>query len=654
MKRRAPSHRLRCRCFGLGVVTAALLCLARTAQLQLVESERWRERALAQSEPTVPVPAARGGIYDREGRPLALDAAQYRAYLAPREVTDRRTAVETIGRILELSARQRGALLRARQGWVPIPRRVSAVQRDRLLQALGRGVHFESLAARVYPEGDVARALLGGVAPDGSGRSGLELVLETALRGEPGEALERRDARGETYRLPGASLAQPRPGHDVWLTIDTELQAIAETALERALRETGASGGDVLILDPRTGELLAVASRRAEGAERVPAFTDPFEPGSTAKPFLLAALLAEGAARLDDRVYAEEGTWRVGTRTIRDVHPHDTLTVEEAIRFSSNIAAAKLAARLEPGQQYRWLRDFGFGTPTGIEYPAESGGLLRRPSSWSGLSQASLAFGYEMLTTSLQLASAYAALANGGVLLRPGLVRQVLRPDGTAVWRHTPEVVRRVIPPALAPEITRVLASAVAPGGTGAGAALATLPVAGKTGTARTASAGGYRERRYVASFVGYTPVEDPRLVILAKLEDPQGAYYGGTTAAPIAREVLQAALAARGLPLRAPRPPPHWRWDRLESEGSLDPFRLVAGPAGEVSGAAGAPPVGAAGSGADRVLLPELRGLAVRAAAARLHELGLAVELEAMGRVEDQSPPPGTALAPGRVVRLR
>ncbi|MFQ5888453.1 MAG: penicillin-binding protein [Gemmatimonadota bacterium] len=653
------THARRCGFFAAVLILAAAACVVRAGQLQLVERERWRQKALAQSEPRVEIPASRGGMYDRAGRPLALDGHEYRAYLAPREVTDRSAAVSTIGRILGLTRAQVAALRGAAAGWVAIPRRVSDLERDRLVQALGRAVHFDRLGSRVYPEGGLARALLGSVGPDGSGLSGLELVLDDLLTGRPGAAIQRRDARGATYRLPGALLTEPEPGHDVYLTIDAELQAIAEDALDRAIRQTGASGGDVVLADPRTGELLAVASRGSDGGRRIPAFTDPFEPGSTAKPFLLAALLAEGAASLTDRVYAEHGEWRDGSRTIRDVHPYDTLSVAEVIRFSSNIGAAKLAKRLEPGQQYRYLRDFGFGTPTGVEYPSESGGLLRRPENWSGLSQASLAFGYEFMVTSLQLVAAYAALANGGVLMQPGLVREVRAADGSVVWRRQREPIRRIISRELADTISRVLGSVVAEGGTGREAALATLPVAGKTGTARIASIGGYGERRYAASFVGYAPVDDPRLVVLTKLEDPQGRYYGGQTAAPISRSVVQAAMATRGIALRGAEDAPTegWRWNRTANAGHF--FLVAAGPQPPRTavprprweGGALGPPR----EDADAFpVLPDLRGLSVRAAAARLHELGLSVELLASGHVREQRPAPGTRMRAGETITLR
>lgn len=633
-------------------VAFALLAAAyggRLVQLQVLGAERWRQVARSQNGLRVEIPAQRGGFYDRNGRALALDAGEFRAYLAPRELKDPKRAAATAARILGLSRAEERKLASATQGWAAIPRRLSSADRERLMGAIRRGLHFERIASRTFPEGEIARALLGSVAGTGRGASGLEMAFDSLLQGAPGALLARRDALGETYWLPGAQLAAPRAGHDVVLTIDAELQAIAENALERALAETGASGGDILLLDPRTGEILALASHRGEGFRRVPAFTDPYEPGSTIKPFMLAALLQEGRASLEDEVDVEGGVLMQGRRAIRDVHGNDTLTVAEVVRHSSNVGAVKLAGRLEPGLHYRYLRDFGFGVPTGIEYPAESGGLLRKPDDWSALSQASLAMGYEISLTSVQLAAAYGALANDGVLMRPYLVKEIRDGQGRTVGRREPEPLRRVVRREVARAVSGVLSSAVREG-TARRAAMEALPVAGKTGTAKLAAGGRYTGGRYAASFVGYMPADDPTLVILTKLEDPQGAYYGGVVAAPVSRMALQAALATRGVVLD--------RRLAAAAPGRLD-WGAGAAPDGggrfvfAVGGESSPWPEPAPADEAVRVL-PDLRGVPLRAAVARLHGLGLQVEMEATGHVESQAPAPGARVAPGATVLLR
>ena len=648
MNAESRSVRMRLRFLGLGFVILSVAYAGRLVQLQLVQADEWRAVAEDQQAARQEIPARRGMIVDRNGRALAEDGQEHIAYLAPRELEDFDAAVEAVGRLLALSPREERRLRTKDNGWVRIPRRLSNVERDRVEGAIRTGVHFETIRTRNYPEGPLGRGLLGAVGSEGRGATGLELEYDTLLVGTPGAVLTRVDGLGGTYRLPDAQLEAPEPGHDVELTIDARLQAIAEDALTRGLAETGASGGDILLLDPRTGEILALASRRGDGSDKVPAFTDPYEPGSTLKPFLLAAVRSERAAALDDTIDVERGVLHEGRRVVRDVHPYDLLTVAQVVQYSSNVGAAKLAKLLRPSVHYRYLRDFGFGLSTGVEHPSESAGLLRRPSSWSGLSQTSLAMGYEISVTSLQLAAAYGALANGGVLMKPYLVREIRDAEGRTVFRRDPQALRRVVDEGVAAEVSQVLASVVA-SGTGTGAALSRLAVAGKTGTARLTFDGRY-EYRYASSFVGFTPADDPQLVVLTKLEDPQGKYYGGTVAAPIIQSMLQAALATRGIVLdrrlavaaSTPR-----RWTAPETMREEGPFIFAVGRDVEMW------PAAAALEDARRPL-PDLRGLPLRAAAARLHELGFRVEATGFGRVSAQQPDPGRAVARGATVILR
>lgn len=637
------------------IALVATAFVSRAAQLQIVQGDSWRARAQHQTTERVEIPAARGGILDRNGRPLALSRPGYRAFVAPGEVSSREEAAGAIARVVDLSERERKRLLRSTQGWLPIGI-VDGREKEALVHAVRRGMYFEPVESRVHPEGALARAVVGLVGSDGRPQSGLELALDSLLKGTPGSAFRQRDARGENYPLLAEPQSPAQAGHDIYLTLDASLQEIAEEALERALEQTGAMGGDVLIADPRTGDLLAVASRRDASFGTLPAFSDPYEPGSTVKPVLLATLLQEQLAGLDDKVHVEDGVYRTPYRTISDVHPHDTLTVADVVRFSSNIGAAKLAERIEPGLQYRYLRDFGFGTPTGLRFPGESQGLLRRPEEWSALSQGSLAFGYELMVTSIQLLAAYGALANEGVLLRPSLIREIRDSRGRTVWRRAVEPIRRVIAPETAATVTGVLKTAVEEGGTASSARLRTLQVAGKTGTARIASDGGYEDRRYAASFVGFVPADDPKLVILTKLEDPKGLYYGGRTAAPLSRSIVEAILAAPGNDYLGGEQPRSIR-ERLDwspgpesNEGAVgsatSPFRLVSDDLGS-TGLEGA-------ASTARLVLPDLTGLEVRAAVSRLHHLGLHIELKAIGTVSTQAPTPGTRVVPGATILLR
>jgi cell division protein FtsI (penicillin-binding protein 3) len=644
---------LRRRLLLLGVLAGALMVAGRTAQLTLGEGEQWRARANDQHADGLTLPAPRGTIYDRNGVPLAASREVYRVAIAPREVTDRARVIAALrdaAQLTDAAARQAVATTRR---WVVLPGRFDAGVRE-ALDGLP-GVHFESVQQRFYPHGNVALELLGHVNAEGTALGGTELELDDVLRGVGGRATVRRDARGRA--IPGAMVRgiEPQAGSDVYLTIDAELQAIADEALRVAIDSTHAQGGEFLLLDPGTGEVLAAASRGAGGAARNwRAVTVPYEPGSTLKPFLVASLLASGRAVMTDSVYAEHGSWTYAGRTITDVHGYEWLTVAGALEKSSNVALAKLAMRLDPGTQYQYLRDFGFGSPTAVRYPSESGGLLRTPQRWSRQSQQSLAIGYEVSVTPLQMALAYGALANGGELLEPRLVREVRSRDGRMQQKFERRVVRRVIPETVADEIRAALVSVVA-GGTGQRAALGPFAVAGKTGTARIAVNGRYQAGAYTASFF---PADDPQLVFLAKLDRPEGAYYGGLTAAPITRSALEAALASHHTPLdkRAvasgasalPAPeavvPPAPRGDVARISAVRGPYVLTLTGTERAAAAAASAPV---------TPVPDVRGLPLRDAVRALHAAGFRIQVEGSGTVRGTWPGAAEAAMQGALVRV-
>lgn len=616
-------------CFML----AGSAIVAKAARLQVVEHDRWLAAAEDQHRERVEVPARRGAILDRNGVPLALSHEMYQVSVAPSELRDREAAATALAGGLGLSARDAARAVADSRRWVVLPGRYTADQRRKVGSM--RGIYFERHFDRFYPQGDAGREVIGAVTRDGRSLGGMEQQLDELLRGTPGYAVLRREARGEARPAISLPVQPPVDGASVHLTIDFDVQAIADAALREAIETTGARGGDLLISDPRTGEILAAVSRRAGRTRSLTAITEPFEPGSTLKPFLVASLLAEGAAGLTDVVYAEEGVWRDGSRTFRDTSPHDWLSLADALQVSSNIALVKFAQRLSIGQQYSYLRDFGFGTPTGIDYPAESSGRLRRPGEWSRMSSGSLAMGYEVAVTPLQMLAAYGALANGGTLMEPYLVREIRGPDGGVLARTSPSALRQVIPEDVAHAVTEVLASVVE-GGTATRAALSTFAVAGKTGTARrTAVGAGYEAGAYTSTFGGYFPARDPQIVVFVKLDEPRGAYYGGLVAAPVTRETLQGILAARvpGLDRRMllatraeatptlMRSPPAAQPAPEYGGGGTYVFLLEDGPPARLEPERGRP-----------VTVPELTGLPVRDAIRRAHAAGLQVTLSGAG----------------------
>ncbi len=617
-----------------GVLLAAIGLSARAVKLQLIDANEWQARAEEQHEKQSAIPAPRGTIYDRDGVPLAASSEAFRINIAPRDVADRRALARRLQTLTKLDQKTVKRALDVRRKWVVLPGRYDTSVRQALDGAAG--VHFDRVQMRFYPRGAIAAEILGVVNSNGQALSGIEMEFDSVLAGKPGIALVRRGPRGQA--IPGAMVQaqQPHAGRDIYLTIDSDLQEIATEALHAAVRNTNARGGDLLLADPRTGEVLASVNVRSEHADNWRAATEPYEPGSTLKPFTIATLLAEKEARLTDSVFAENGTYTNEGRTLRDVHAIGWTSVAGALQHSSNIALAKLSARLEPQQQYEYLRAFGFGAPTAVRYPSESGGLLRRPTQWSRFSQASLAIGYEISVTPLQMVLAYGAIANGGVLMEPRLVREVRSRDARVRQEFEPRVVRRVIPERVANDIRKVLVDVVETG-TGGNAALGPYAVAGKTGTARSFRDGRYESGAYTASFAGFFPAEKPQLVFLVKLDSPRGAYYGGVTAAPVTRATLEAALAARSTPLdkravAVAAPPPLMEAAVAETSVAwASAHRAVTGPF-----------VFALNAGAPKRVsrkespraLPAVAGLSVRDAVRQLHARGYRVQVQGSGVV--------------------
>jgi cell division protein FtsI (penicillin-binding protein 3) len=633
---------------GSAFVLAALAIVARAVDVQLVHGDEWRRRAAEQQTVRVELAARRGGLFDRHGVALALSQETYGVGLAPREISEPARAATLLARVLGAPRREIAQLLASDRVWAEWPGPYG--WNDVAVLKTVRGVYLLPRLRRLYPRPDLAPRLIGRAGVDGHGASGLERSLDSLLAGRPGSAVMLRDRSGRTYPSPSRPSSDPVPGDDVYLTLDAELEDIAQRALSAAVDSVHAAGGDVVILQPATGEILALASVRRTVAEGT-GLGDTFEPGSTAKVFAAAALLRTGKARADDSVFAEHGHFVYRGRSIDDVHGSGTLTLAGVIRVSSNIGIVKFAARMTPAEQYEALRDFGFGTPTGVEVAGESPGRLRIPRAWSGESPASLAMGYELAVTPLQLAAAYASLANGGVLVEPTLVREVRDAEGTVRYTARPRPVRRVVTARVADQLTHMLQGVVEEG-TGRRAALGTYPVAGKTGTTRRVIGGQYLPGHYWASFVGIFPALDPQLVLVVKIDDPQGEYFGGSVSAPVVRTILEASLATPGVTLDRARLVRHWLPDSAGAglPGADDAGR---GPASVVVAWPPAPSPPRAGSVGMRVV-PDVAGLSLRAAARTLHGRGFEVRIAGWGRVVGTSPLAGSTAPPGSVVTVR
>ncbi|MEO6067945.1 MAG: penicillin-binding transpeptidase domain-containing protein [Gemmatimonadota bacterium] len=638
---------------GLGLALVAAVVQA--GRLQLVRGREFSAQAANARTVREVLPARRGAILDRNGVPLAISQEYYHVGLAPNEFIDAQAAVRAVARALAIPPDRLRRDTRSGKAWLYYHGPFTAAQVEPLRRV--KGVHLEGEYARFYPAQGLARPIIGVFDPDSSvGGSGLELVLDSLLRGVPGEATVQKDRAGRRYDSPSRRLRSPIAGGDVYLTLDAELQDIAEQGLGDALEALDADGGDIVFLDPRSGEILALASRQLGGSSTRPSsITDPFEPGSTAKLFTAAALVALGRVDDNDAVSGENGYWKMpidtrgNTREITDVHPEPgRVTLARAVAVSSNIAMAKFSQRLQPAEQYEQLRAFGFGSPTGVEYPAESRGILARPERWTMLTRPSLAIGYEFGVTPLQLAAAYAAIAADGILLTPALVREIRSNDGAVVYRHRPEPVRRAVSSEVAARLREFLRGVVAEGGTGEMGQLANYPLLGKTGTARRFRDGTYVPGELTASFAAMFPADDPQLVVVVKLDSPRkGSGYGGTTAAPVVRRMLEQALASRrvaidrarltgGTGTRAPAP------DR-QAPADVVPRQAVVVAWPPVSDTTRHAPVA----------VPSVTGQGARSAALALHRRGLHVDLRGLGRVVRSEPTAGTAVEPGSIVTI-
>ncbi|GAC1515384.1 MAG: penicillin-binding protein [Gemmatimonadaceae bacterium] len=647
---------------NIGMALFAVALVVRAGQVQLWQGRAWAARGIRQHVASAPAPAPRGAIVDATGNVLAESRELVRLSIAPGEVREAPALRRELARA-GVGAQWIARALDRHRAWVQLPGEFAGA--DVATTATRRGVYADPVIERVYSPSGGVRRLVGRVGPHGEPLDGLELALDSLLRGTSGAVTSVRDARGRRFESPTTPGRPATPGHAVVLTLNGELQGICDRALADAVGKMGATGGDIVVLDPRDGAVLALASRRPDPLSTAStALTEPFEPGSTLKPFIAATLLTRGRATPDDVVDTHGGSITLNRRTIVDVHKAGRLSLADVIRWSSNVGIVEFALRLSPREEYEALRDFGFGSPTGVPYPSESPGTLREPRTWSKQSAASLAIGYEVAVTPLQLAAAYSSIANGGELLEPALVREVRAPDGTVVYRHRRRVVRRVMTPAVAQSIRRMLVDAVERG-TAVHADLATFNVAGKSGTARRTRFGaGYSARMYTASFVGLFPAADPQYVILVKLDNPTGTYYGGLTAAPVTKAVLEAALAARDAALdrnaladqrgRGAHAPRDAAGTAQSATVSAEPLAVAVALGDEtvLPAAQAESSQLVAVSASTRRPVPDIRGLPLRSAVAALHRAGFQVHLS-RGAEMATIPSAGALVAPGETVRL-
>ncbi len=530
----------------LALLSLPLIVMSRAVSLQLLEGDFLQGQGDQRHLRVEALPAHRGAIYDRNGEPLAISAPVDSVWAEPGVLLDQATTqqLSALADALGLDVGGLRSELAARQTreFFYLRRHVDPSLAETAMALEIPGVHLQREYRRFYPAGEVTGHVLGFTDIDDRGQEGLELAYDDWLSGEPGAKRVLRDRLGRTIE-DVERLREPAPGQNLTLTIDKRLQYIAYRELKRAVERNAARGGSLVLMDARNGDVLAMVNqpafnpnRRSDitgGRYRNRVVTDIYEPGSVTKPFTVAAALASGLFTADSQLNTSPGVMRVGSHQVRDVRDFGELDIEGLLRKSSNVGAAQLALEMEPGRIWQVLNEVGLGQPTGVAFPGEAGGFLAPVPSRRPVERATLAFGYGLSVTNLQLARAYSVFANDGQLLTPRLLVGAQTPPPTPV-----------LEPALAREIRQMLSSVTRSGGTATQAAISGYAVAGKTGTSRKAIAGGYAERRYISTFAGMAPVEDPRFIAVVTIDEPSGdQYYAGPVAGPVFQAVVGDAL---------------------------------------------------------------------------------------------------------------
>ena len=611
--------------------------------LQVIRHADLAARAERQQMRTVAAPAKRGEILDRKGRVLAFSVDAESIYAVPSEIEQPKTAVAAIcGALDDCTAHDREQLLERfgqQRAFVYVRRQVSLDQARRVKALDLEGIGFMKESRRFYPNKELAAHLLGYVGIDSDGLNGIEATYDSLIKGKPGTVLVQTDARRHAFsRLE----RPPTTGASLELTVDEYLQHITERELKAAVGEFRAASGSALIMDPYTGEILALANyptfnpntfrQATDAARRNRAVQDLYEPGSTFKIVTAGAALEEKMIRPTDLIDVSAGLIRFGGRVINDDHKYGVLSFEDVIVKSSNVGAIKVGLRLGPERLGLYVNRFGFGRPSSPDFPGESAGIVWDPSKLNDSALASVAMGYQVGVTPLQMAAAVSAVANGGELVEPRVVRAVVREGRRSTVPR--KVLRRAISAGTAAELTAIM-EAVVEHGTATRAKLDGYTVAGKTGTAKKLVNGSYTgHSNYNASFVGFVPSRKPVYTIVVVIDSPHAkSYYGGIVAAPVWQRIAAAALRHRGVPPTLNTPPPILvaRQDpppEIQTSGPIEPSLIKMVPRATDSRDAG---------------FPDLRGLNARDAIRALARMGLTARLHGTGIVTAQRPEPGT-----------
>lgn len=659
---------------GLALVWMSATLL-RLAYLQLFSYSDYLNRAEKQQQRVVEISPRRGVIYDRNMHELAMSISVDSCFAVPSEVSDHEIAAQLLAPVLGMTADEIGSKLASSQNFAWIARKISSEQAQRIQGMNLRGIYFVKERKRFYPKRELAAADLGWVDIDEKGAGGIEYALDKDVRGRPGRMMVLTDAHKRWF---DSNEQGAEAGSNVVLTIDQNIQYIIESALSDAIQQTHARAGTIIVEDPSTGELLGVASQptfNPNAPGEAPADSRMnravgalYEPGSVFKIVTLSGALNEGLTRADEEVDCQMGSIYVAGHKIRDHKPFGMLTVAQILAKSSDVGAIKLGLRLGPAKFYQYIRGFGFGQSTGVDLPGENKGMLRRPENWGSFSIGSISMGQEVGVTAIQLVSAMNTIANGGKWVRPHVVRG-MKHNGAMTPEPQPEP-RRVISEDTAATMRTMLEGVLLPGGTAARlGALLGYTAGGKTGTAQRydPATGRYSASQYVASFVGFAPLNEPAITVLVTLDSPVGLHQGGEVSAPVFKKVAEQILAYLNVPQdetisprlqqaaflaqRAAADSDSSDFDPAQTDDAADSSPLVETPPP-------APPDQPAPTVAitegDAIVVPALQGKPVRETASELARLGLTPVLIGTGLATDQSPEAGATVRRGSRITVR
>ena len=536
-----------------------MVIAAKTVYLQLYQGSWLADMAAGQVERSYKTSGKRGTIFDRNGNEMAVSIQVTSIAANPAKIANVSKTAAAVGRALKVNGRSLSRKLSSKKPFVWIKRQATPREVEQV-KALGfEGIEFVPETNRFYPGKTLAAQVIGFTGIDGNGLEGLEYYYDSYLRGAEGRRTILRDALGQRFVSPKQS-SEDYSGHNIVLTIDRTVQFIAEETLQETVTGFSALSGIALVMIPKTGAILAMAhyppfnpnDYRSFSRQnwRNRAITDPIEPGSTMKIFSATAAIESGGSSPNTIFYCENGAYRIGKNVVNDLYSYGWLSLQQIIKYSSNIGAIKISEMVGPERLYNTLSDFGFNTRTGIDCPGESTGSLAYYKQWSRLDTGVISFGHGIAVTPLQLATAVSAIANRGDLMKPFIVKAITDSSGQLVHSFAPRRIRRVISPETAATVAGIMKTVITKGGTGTAAALDGYSVCGKTGTAKKISAEGtYTEGKYVASFVGFTPATDPEITILVIVNEPQEKFYGGLVAAPAFRKIAGQTLNYLNVP---------------------------------------------------------------------------------------------------------